>query len=184
MVKNGGFEKNLYKGIPNGWGGKVILKDGKVAPLQGNLDQSDFKEGKQSFKLELNNDKKSIIMETTLGEVQPGKVFEFSFWCKIKGECRLTIRENHLTPEGKWRAKLFKNFITVNGPTDWKKYTAKIMTVSGDGILGITIFIDKGPGEIWLDDFKIEESEVGSGDEISFRINPNENTFVALKYNP
>ncbi len=181
MVKNGGFEKNLYKGIPNGWGGKAILKDGKVARLQGSLDQNDFKEGKQSLKLELGNDEKTIIMETTLGEVQPGKVFEFSFWCKVNGGCRLIIRENHLTPEKKWRSELFKNFITVNGPTDWKKYTAKIMTVPGDGILGITIFIDKGPGEVWLDDFKIEEFEVSSGDEISFRMSPgyyiNENTF-------
>jgi len=184
-VKDGGFEKSLYKGRPRAWGGRIILKNKKVTALQGRLDKSDFKEGKQSFKLKLTGNEKIILMETTLGKVQPGKVFEFSFWCKVKGKCRIWVRENHITPERKWRAKLFKNFINITGPAKWKKYTAKIKTFPGDGMLGITVFIGKGPGEVWLDDFKIEEFKVESGDEISFRMSPgyyiNKNTFKLPK---
>jgi Carbohydrate binding domain len=187
-VKDGGFEKGLYKGRPRAWGGRVILKNKKVSPLQGSIDKSDFKEGKQSFKLKLSGEEKTIIMETDLGKVQAGKVFEFSFWCKIKGKCSIWIRENHLTPEGKWRSKLFKNFLNVNGPAKWKKYTGKIKTYPGDAQLKITAFINKGPGEVWMDDFKIEEFKVQSGSEISFRMTPgyyiNKNVFKLPQNSP
>ncbi len=172
--KNGGFEYKLYKGVPGYWGGRVILKNKKAVPLATAvaMDRGDFREGKQALKLKLSVNTKVIILETYLGKVEPGKVFEFSFQSKIKGKCQLWIRENHLTPEGKWRAKLFKNFVNIQGPGDWKKYTAKIKTFPGDGRLKITIFISKGPGEIWLDDFRIQELKVEPGDEISFRMSP------------
>lgn len=187
-VKDGGFEKALHKGRPGAWGGKIILKNKKSVPLNGISDKRDFKEGKQSFKLKLNADEKIIIMDTDLGKVQAGKVYEFSFWCKIKGKCRIWIRENHIDSKGKWRPKLFKNFINISGPEKWKKYTGKIKTYPGDSQLKITVFIGKGPGKVWLDGFKIEEFKVESGDEISFRMSPgyylNKNTFRLPKGSP
>ena len=170
---NGSFEKTLWKGIPSGWGGKAVMTDGKSQPPDSALDTEEFREGRQSLKLELTPQNKVIIIGTQLGSVIPGKVYEVSFWCRITGDCRIALREDHIMAGEKWNEKLFKNFITVQGATAWKKITGKVTAAYGDDKLGITIFIDKGPGTVWLDDFDIQEYKISAGDEVSFRMTPN-----------
>jgi carbohydrate binding protein with CBM4/9 domain len=170
---NGGFEKKMWKGRPSHWGGRSILKNKKIKVPRLSLDKSDVKEGVNSLKVEMTEAEKVIILESSLGSVVPGKVYEVSFWCKISGPLRVWLRENHISPTGKWNAKLFKNFINLQGPTVWKKYSAKIKTYPGDGKLGITVFINKGPGTVWFDDFKIQEYKAEAGGEVAFRMTPN-----------
>ncbi|MFA7232316.1 MAG: carbohydrate binding domain-containing protein [Victivallaceae bacterium] len=170
---NGGFEKKLYKGLPTSWGGKAILKNGEVKPPGSSLDAAEFKEGKQSLKLELSTEDKVIILNTKLGKVVPEKVYEISFWCRISENCRVAIREDHIMSNGKCNSKLFKNFQIINGPTAWKKFSAKVAAKNGDDQLGVSVFIDKGPGSVWLDGFDIQEYEINAGDEVSFRLTPN-----------
>ena len=154
---NGGFEKTLWKGIPSGWGGKTIMADGTSQPPDSALDTEEFKEGKQSLKLELSPRSKIILLDTESGGIIPGKVYEVSFYCRITGDCRIALRENHIMAAGKWNEKLLKNFVIAQGATAWKKITGKVTAADGDVKLGITIFIDKGPGTVWLDGFDIQE---------------------------
>ncbi|MFA6103340.1 MAG: hypothetical protein WCV67_18835 [Victivallaceae bacterium] len=169
---NGGFEKTLWKGIPAGWGGKAVMTDGKSQPPNSALDTEEFKEGGQSLKLELTPQHKIVIVGTQLGKVIPGKVYEISFWCRITGDCRIALREDHIMAGEKWNEKLFKNFITVQGASAWKKITGKVTAADGDDKLGITMFIDKGPGTVWLDGFEIQEYVISAGDEVAFRMTP------------
>ena len=154
---NGGFEDTLFNGIPVCWGGKTVMADGSAQSPDAVLDTEEFKEGKQSLKFELTPQKKVIIIGTQLGKVIPGKVYEISFWCRITGDCRIALREDHIMAGEKWNEKLFKNFITVQDATAWKKITGKVTAADSDDKLGITIFIDKGPGTVWLDGFDIQE---------------------------
>ena len=170
---NGGFEKTLWKGIPAGWSGKAVMTDGKSQPPNSALDTEEFREGGQSLKLELTPQNKVIIIGTQLGRVIPGKVYEISFWCRIAGDCRIALREDHIMSGEKWNEKLFKNFIIVQGATVWKKITGKVTAADSDARLGITIFIDKGPGTVWLDGFDIQEYKISAGDEVAFRMTPN-----------
>lgn len=170
---NGGFEKTLWKGIPAGWGGKAVMSDGKSRPPNSAFDTQEFREGGQSLKLELTPQNKVIIIGTQLGRVIPGKVYEISFWYRITGDCRIALREDHIMAGEKWNEKLFKNFIIVQGATAWKKITGKVTAADGDDQLGVTIFIDKGPGTVWLDGFDIQEYKISAGDEVAFRMTPN-----------
>lgn len=170
---NGGFEKTLWKGIPSGWGGKMIMADGKAQSPNSVLDPEELKEGKQSLKLELTPQTKIIILDAGLGRISPGKVYEVSFWCRITGNCRIALRENHIMAGGKWNEKLLKNFIITQGPNAWKQFTGKITAADSDEKLGITLFVDKGPGTVWLDGFEIQEYKISAGDEVAFRLTPN-----------
>ena len=155
---NSGFEDTLFNGIPAGWdGGRMIMDDGKSQSPNSVLDTEEFKEGKQSLKLELTPKIKTVILEAMTGSIVPGKAYEVSFWCRITGDCRVALRENHIMTDGKWNEKLLKNFIVEQGTTAWKKITGKVTAADGDAKLGITIFIDQGPGIVWLDGFDITE---------------------------
>ena len=170
---NGGFEGKMWKGRPSHWSGRSILKNKKTALPKLSLDKTEAKEGKNALKVVMTEDEKVIILENSLGKVVAGKVYEVSFWCKISGKARIWLRENHIGPKGKWNSKLFKNFISVQGPSGWKKYSAKIKTYPGDAKLGVTLFVTKGPGTVWFDDFIIQEYKTESGNEVAFRLTPN-----------
>jgi hypothetical protein len=170
---NGGFEKKMWKGHPAGWGAHAVMKDKSRKLPKLIYDKTEFKEGERSLKVESTGSERAIILDARLGKVVPGKVYEVSFWCRVNGKCRVWVRENHISVNGKWNGKLFRKFAEINGPAAWKKYSAKIKTASTDGSLGITVFIDRGKGTVWLDDFKINEYKIETGTEVSFRLTPN-----------
>lgn len=179
---DGGFEKASKAGTPAAWGQKVD-QNSKIT-----LDTTTVKEGRSSCRIDRMDNKSIVLLENQIPAVNSGMVLEISFWCKISGKSQIVIRENHVGQNGKWRADLFKNFITDSGPHDWKKLTGIVKVANDDKALGITLFIQGQPGTVWLDAFECQEIKASGCDGIAFRMTPNyymdENVFHLPQQTP
>lgn len=181
---DGGFEKASKNGTPAAWGQKIDSGKDHGDSAKITLDTKTVKEGKYACRIDRQDSKNIVLLENQIPAVNAGTVLEISFWCKIAGDGQLFVRENHVGQNGRWRAELFRNFISDSGPHDWKKLTGTVKTAAGDKALGITLFIQGQPGTVWLDAFECREVKTGNGDGIVFRMTPNFYTDDNLFYLP
>ena len=139
------------------------------------MDATTRHEGKQSLRVTLKDEKDFVYLHSTPVPVKPGRVYRVSFWARNTGT-DVWLRSNLSDAKGKLLPNGYGLLLKPVGAYDWKRFEAKLQAKPGDAQLGLTFFISKTPGSVWLDDVRIERVETERGNEVVFRMTPNWHT--------
>ena len=134
------------------------------------IDKENKASGNQALKIITRQNEDQVILETAV-PVAAGKTYRISCMYKNNGSI-LSIRENHIDQNGRHNPTRYKSVLEVKSDNDWKLFEGKIGVMPDDARVGLTFFVGLKPGELWLDDVRIEPLDIKLGDEVRFRMTP------------
>jgi Carbohydrate binding domain len=172
LLPNGGFDKTYNrkgKIWPGHWGVRLI-PDAKGVSWR--IDSENKKDGKNSLRVDTTAEKSLAIIVHSGVKVEAGESYKVSCWVRNTGS-RFSVRQDLILPTGKHIRKRYKTIIKSATSHDWRRFEATVKAIEGEDKLGLTIFVGRKPGTVWLDDIRIEKNLVVDEDAVQFRMTPN-----------
>lgn len=169
ILPNGGFERTFRRDgklLPGHWG---VRLEPDARGVSWRIDSENKKEGDNSLRVDTTAEKSLAVVVHSGARVEVGEIYKVSAWVRNTG-AHFSVRQDLILSTGRFVTERFKILFQSNTSHDWRRFEGIVKIEEGEERLGLTMFLGRKPGTVWIDDVRIEKV-VEKG--VEFRLTPN-----------